>query len=324
MNSLENPSLPARPAGKQVARVVAGLGVSALFLYLALRGFDFERLRLAVTGLKPGYLALGMVMFTGVLALRAWRWHVVINSMAAVPYRTIAPTLAVGYLANNVLPARGGEIVRAAVLSRQTGIPFASTAGTLIADRTTDLVGLVVIMLIAAQLLPWDRIPIRAVGAAAAIGLTGMFVATRVLGRILPSAGGGFKQKLLSFAAKLGEGFSAIRSPLRVAALIAISICVWLLDAMTTMVISRAAGFDLTFVQSAGLLVGIAMGVAIPAAPGYVGTFEFFGKETLTMMGFDPATALTFVVLLHFFQLAMMAAIGIPSLFLVGRKKNVP
>ena len=64
--------------------------------------------------------------------------------------------------------------------------------------------------------------------------------------------------------------------------------------------------------------------VSIPAAPGFVGTYEFFGKEVLKMLGHDPVTALTFVVLLHFFQIALIAVLGIPSLFLLGKKEERP
>ncbi len=309
---------------KNVLKILAGLGVSAFFLWFALRGFDFANLKEAAIGLKVRYLVASFLIFSSVLSLRALRWKIVIDSMEKVPFTAVFPALAVGFLANNFLPARGGELVRAAALSRKTGISFAASTGSLIADRITDFFGLGVVMLIASRLLPWNRIPIVPVVGTAIVGIVGLYVAARYLIRLRPSGKGGLKDKVLSFAAKLGEGFAAIRSPSRVAALLAVSTAVWTLDAVNMMVMSHATGMKLSYTEATGLLVGIAAAVAIPASPGYVGTYEYFGKQVLVMLGHDATAALTFVVLLHFFQICVITSLGIPSLFLVGGKKQRP
>lgn len=312
------------PALKHALRIAAGLAVSAFFLWFSLRGFDFAHLRGGLVDMKIPYAALSTLLFCVVISLRAFRWLIVLRSVINVRYREVFPTVGLGYLANNVLPARGGELVRAAALSRKTGESFAEIAGSLIADRVLDLVGFVIVMLLAARLLPWNRIPIVPFGAVAVAGLVVMFAATKVLARIRPEASRGLVQKLLSFAAKLGAGFSAIRSPARVASLIALSTGIWMLDVTSAMVSSYAFNVNLSFLKACGLLVGIATGVSIPAAPGFVGTYEFFGKGALTIMGVPPDAALTFVVLMHFFQLVTVAALGIPCLFFLGpsRKKE--
>lgn len=303
---------------KHALRIVAGLAVSALFLWFALRGFDFASLKEGIAHLKWPYTSLGVLMFVLVISLRALRWLIVLQSVVSVRFGEVFPTVGLGYLANNVLPARGGELVRAAALSRKTGESFAEIAGSLIADRVLDLIGFFFVMLLAARLLPWNRVPIVPVSVAAVVGLAGMFLFTKILSRVRPEASRGLMQKLLSFAKKLGAGFSAIRSPGRVAALIGLSTCIWMTDVLSAVVQARAFGLELSFLKACGLLVGIATGVSIPAAPGFVGTYEFFGKGALTMMGVPPDSALAFVVYLHFVQLVTVAALGIPCLFFLG------
>jgi uncharacterized membrane protein YbhN (UPF0104 family) len=208
------------------------------------------------------------------------------------------------------------------MLARQTDLSFASAAGTLIVERTTDLIGLLAVMFVALRLLPWDRVPVRQVALVAVIGMVGMYAAAAILRRLHPEAGGGIKQKVLSFAAKLGSGLTAVRSPRRLAALVGISVAIWCSDALALMVTARATGLKLSYTESAGVLVGLAVGVAIPGAPGYIGTYEFFGKEALRMLGHDAATALTFVVFLHFLQFSLMALTGLPCLYFVTRRKR--
>lgn len=308
---------------KHALRIAAGLLVSALFLWFALRGFDFAVLRQGVAHLKWGYTALATFLFVVVISLRALRWLIVLKSvLPTMRFSEVFPTVGLGYLANNVLPARGGEVVRAAALARKTGESFAEITGSLIADRILDLIGFFAIMLLAARLLPWNRLPIVPFGAVAVIGVVGMFVFAKLLSRFRPGASRGLTQKLLEFATKLGTGFSAVRSPGRMVALIALSMCIWLTDVTSAVIQAHAFGLDLSFLKACGLLVGIATGVSIPAAPGFVGTYEFFGKGALVMMGVPPDPALAFVVYLHFVQLVTVAALGIPCLFFLGPSRK--
>ena len=306
---------------KKALHVGIGLAVSAACLWLTFRGFDLAAVRQQMSMFSVGWLAPAGAMFCVAFGLRAARWRWVLSSIRPVPYWTVAPVLVFGFLMNSVLPARGGEFARAFALSRKGGVTVSLALGSIVAERTMDLFGLTTMMLIASRLLPWEKLPIGKIFGIAALLLGGMAAATWIVSR-LPAARSRLTQKLISFVTQIGAGFAVVRRPSKVAALIGLSILIWLLDGYTMMLVSRAAGVNLSFAQAAAVNVGIAVGVMIPAAPGYVGTYEFFGKEVLVMLGFAAAASLTFIVFLHFFQISMIVLLGIPSVLAISVLPN--
>lgn len=303
---------------KKAIHVAVGVAISAVCLWFTFRGFDFAALREQTTHFRLIWVLPMMIVYAGAFVMRSFRWKWILSSIRPMPFGTVAPALVFGFLMNSILPARGGEVARSFAISRKGGIPVGSALGSVVAERTLDIFGLVAIMLIAARLLPWEKLPVLKIGASLAVLVTAMLVASYAIPR-LPMGRSPWALKLKDFLLKLGAGFSVIRQPSKMVGLIAVSLFIWMLDALTVMILSHATGLVLTFPQSAALNVGISVGVMIPAAPGYVGTYEFFGKQILTMLGFPAAAALTLVVFLHFFQMAMIVVVmGIPSILRLG------
>lgn len=308
---------------KKGIRIAIGAVISAVCLWFTFRGFDFSALREQTTHFKLIWLLPTIIIFTLSFAMRSMRWLWILSSIRPMPFRTVASALIFGFLMNSILPARGGEVARSFAIARKGGIPVSSALGSVVAERTMDLFGLMGIMLVAARLLPWDKLPVAPIAGTVAALLVAMLVASFVIPK-LPIGKSVRGQKIKAFILQLGAGFAVIRQPSKVIGLIAVSLGIWTLDALVVLSLSRAAGLALNFSQSAALNVGIAVGVMIPAAPGYVGTYEFFGKQALMMMGFAGAPALTFVVFLHFFQMAMIVVVlGIPSMLWLGVQPDV-
>ena len=115
-----------------------GLVISAFFLWLVLRGLSlgemWEELREAnYWWLLPGVA----VYFLGVWA-RAWRWHYLLRPLKRISTKTMFPIVAIGYMGNNIYPARAGELLRAYVLKRREGVAVSASLATIIVERAFD------------------------------------------------------------------------------------------------------------------------------------------------------------------------------------------
>ena len=115
-----------------------GLLISIGFLYFALWGLRVENVWQALRAANYFWLLPGIaVYFLGVWA-RAWRWHYLLRPLKNIPTSTMFPIVAIGYMGNNIYPARAGEVLRAVVLKRRQGVPVSASLATIIVERIFD------------------------------------------------------------------------------------------------------------------------------------------------------------------------------------------
>src|SRR5574342_1302753 len=115
-----------------------GVLISLLFIWLALRGLRLEEFWDSVKQANYLWLIPGIgVYFVGVLA-RAWRWHYLLGPIKKIPTKTMFPITTIGYMGNNVYPARAGEVLRAVILKRREGVSISASLATIIVERIFD------------------------------------------------------------------------------------------------------------------------------------------------------------------------------------------
>ncbi len=115
-----------------------GILISAIFLYFALRGMQLSKAWQALRTADYWWLIPGVaVYFVGVL-VRSWRWHYLLRPLKKIPTLTMFPIVAIGYMGNNIYPARAGELLRAAVLKQREGVPISASLATIIIERIFD------------------------------------------------------------------------------------------------------------------------------------------------------------------------------------------
>ncbi|MGE3798174.1 MAG: lysylphosphatidylglycerol synthase transmembrane domain-containing protein, partial [Thermomicrobiales bacterium] len=119
-------------------RIILGFLISAVFLYFALRGQDFDAVREAFRQVDLWYLIPAILLYFAGLCVRAFRWRLLLMPIADVPVKTLLSTNAVGLMANNVLPLRTGEVVRAYALSKRTSVTKSAALATIAVERIFD------------------------------------------------------------------------------------------------------------------------------------------------------------------------------------------
>ena len=295
----------------------AGVLISVLFLYFALRGLHLQDMGEALKTARYWWLIPGVaVYFLGVWA-RAWRWHYLLRPVKAVPTRTMFPIVAIGYMGNNIYPARAGEVLRAVVLKRREGVPVSASLATIIVERVFD--GVVMLAFVFINLPELARLTsesgfvgniqtLALWGTAAFTGALGIFILAamfpekterlvdRVARRVLPER---YQDKVLGLANRFLGGLESLRSPREALMVFLTSVVIWLLETGKYFFVMQAFNFRVSFFALM-LMNGIVnLATTIPSAPGYVGTFDAPGIAVLTAYGVDRAVAAAYTLVLH-------------------------
>jgi uncharacterized protein (TIRG00374 family) len=309
-----------------------GFILTAIFLALAVRNVD---LGLVAAELAAADYRLLLPAVTCTLAgylLRTVRWQLILHPIHRVPLGTLFRVLMLGFATNNVLPARIGEVVRAYTLGRKAGVPASQSLATIVVERVFDGLTLLLLMAVALQVapVPLDNDRLRLVEIASiAIFVTALvvlvlllFLESRALAllawllRPLPRRLG---QRLALLAESFIAGLRCLRHPGILIQVAACSLLVWGAEAASYAFITQAFNLGLAPQQQFGavlfLLVFVNLGIMIPSAPGYIGTFQFFARLALAAFGVPGERAIGLAVLAHAMQYTLVTGIGLVVLW---------
>ncbi len=313
---------------RPLLRALLGLAISAVAIALVVRQVDFEAAWAVLQNAAPVWVAACLACITVDVALRALRWRALLAPVARIPLPSVAASLLVGYLANNILPARLGELVRSHHLGDRTGVSRASVLGTVVVERIADTGVLVAIASAAIVVLSVRGI----VASAVLLGLaaTGLLVASLALALVahrLPFADRVIaaierRPAVARAAARLRGGLAVAGRPRTMAAAIGWSVAAWAATIVAFAAAGQAIGVELTWGQAALLAAGVSLVTAIPAGPGYVGTFELAAVEIARAIGIAPDPAFALALLVHAAILAITSVGGVTALLATGRDRR--
>lgn len=302
-----------RAAAARALRVLFGLAVAAVSLWLAFRrvewGRALEGFRAVSLGASLGLLAL----IFGSVFVRALLWRRFARRLGDAPLGLAVRSLFVGMLANNVLPARLGELARSGLWAARTGVGAGPALGVLAAERSLDLVALGTI---AAIVLP--RAPVSAsvrsaltVGAVAGVAVAVVFV---VLARMRFSGLGRISRTL----GRLAEGFQTLGRPREMVVPLLLSASIWVLTFAYHAASLRAFGIDAPPGTASLLLVSTQLAVVLPSAPSFAGPYHLAVTVALTAYGIDRDRAAGFAIFNHLAWVLPTSLAGVVALLREG------
>jgi glycosyltransferase 2 family protein len=288
-----------------VVRAVVGIAISVAAIVLVLRSVNVGETIEVLKRADLRWVIVGGAFSTTDLAFRGLRWQRLIRPLAAVRYVPMFGYLLIGYAANNVLPARLGELVRSHYLGDREGVSRAAALGTVVVERVVDLVAVVAIATTALLILS-----VRGVLAGAVLigaGITGLFLVVLALGIVAHRLPGADRiAVVLARWPKIGEigrslqgGLSVAAQPRTVVEALLTSAAAWTCSILALAAMGQALGLQLSMGAAALVTSGIALAGAIPAAPSNIGTFEAAAVAAGTAVGLAPESALALGVLSH-------------------------
>ncbi|PKB70764.1 MAG: hypothetical protein BZY87_09610 [SAR202 cluster bacterium Io17-Chloro-G6] len=303
-----------------------GGGVSVGLLILLFYQVDLGKLKDALGDANYALLAPSVAIYFVAVWFRAARWRYLLAPISSIPVRRLYPVVTMGYMANNLLPIRLGEVVRSYLLARQEKLSTSSALATIAVERVYDGITL---LAFAALSAPWLLLLGEFDSAAEVSHTTGVLFliaaisafamlltfftllgssvvfANRIEGflNIVPA---GPRPKVKEIFRTFVAGLAILNSPGKHLALFVYSLPVWLLEGSMYFMLAYSFGIDEHF-DSLGVLLLVVLlltatsnlATSIPSAIGGIGPFEVVAQKTLIALGVGPELALGYSGFVH-------------------------
>jgi glycosyltransferase 2 family protein len=315
------------PSRGGLGRAALGIAISLVAVALVVQSVNLPAAWESLRRAQPAWVLLLVLFIAGDVLLRAVRWRVLLSPVADVAFRSTLASLLVGYLANNVLPARLGEIVRSHDLGERARVSRSTILGTIVVERVVDTLVVVVIAAIAILVLSVRGVVASAVLVGLAVsGLLVVGIAVGMAAHRLPGAGRarafiGRWPRVHHILVRLRAGLSIVSNARVMVTAVVLSIASWSFTVLAFAAAAQAVGVQPTIGQAALLAAGTNLATAVPAAPGYVGTYELAAVTIAASVGIDREPALAFVVLVHAVSL-LLTSIGGAVVYIAGSRRH--
>lgn len=309
-------------------RVGIGSAISLASVLLVLRVVDLRQVGDLLSRAALPLVALAVVATMLDVLLRAMRWRVLVSSLAMVPLGRVLAYQMVGYLANNVLPARAGELVRSHYMGDREGVSRVSILGTIVVERILDVVALLLlcgaawwITGAAAQLT--GLLAVGLIGGTIAVAGVALVVLLPMWHRMLPLVSKRLPTSVIAVGTRMRAGISVagVRGIVFVSG--ALTLAAWAATAVSFAAVVGAVGMDVTPAQVVLIAAASNLATAIPSAPGYLGTFELAVVVSAGAIGLGPAPALAIAVLVHAVILLTTTVGGLMAIYFVAYRTRV-
>ena len=306
----------------------AGIAISIIFVSWAVRGLRLAEVWDNLAGANYWWLIPGiLIYFFGVWA-RTWRWHYMLRPFKVISLARLFPMVCIGYAGNNIYPARAGEVLRSYVLKRTDDIPMSTSLATVFVERLFD--GLVMIMFVFVALPFTASIPKKY--SFWVIGFSLLFIVALIVFLIIAARPqlarrlydlvarlvipARFQDKMGDIVDRFLEGLASLRSGRDVLMIFVTSTVVWLAETMKYWFVMHAFDFEVSFFVLMLMNGVVNLFTTIPAAPGYIGTFDAPGVEILNVVGgVARPIAFSYTIVLHAALWIPITALGVFYLY---------
>jgi len=333
------------------ARFWIGILISIVALIFAFRQVDLSEVWAALAGVNYWLLAASLVPLVLFLVLRAFRWRLLFYPQTGLRLLNLLAVINVGYLLSNIFPARLGDVARAYLIGDTEEVSRASAFSTIVAERVLDALCAVAgffLVLPFAPLPDWMINSGIIVGVAALVAVITFVVLVRrrewtlrLLDRLLQALHWPDCETMTRFweglsvrtkigavarapwvdragigdlASSLIDGLSGITTARLGVPLLLWSALIWAVISGYYWLVLLAFDPGQPFVAGLAVSSITALGMTVPASPGYIGVFEALGRETMVLFGLAPEPALSYILVAHAIVYIVYTALGLISM----------
>ena len=297
-------------------KFLAGMAISLFFLFLLFRKIEFAKLAAAFRDMDYHFLWPAVILTFVSYFFRAVRWRFLLLPLKRIPLGTLFSATIIGYMANNLLPARLGEFVRAYVLAEKERLPVSSVFATLVIDRLFDGFSVLLILLLTVFTLqlPLGMEKIQQAMVTGGYVTLAIYVAAmafiavlktrtvrtlHLVGVLLRPFPAKVSEKVIPMLGSFIEGLRLSRKPSDLVALALSSALIWITATWPIDFLLRAFGLSLPISASMFIIVFLVFAVMVPASPGYVGTYHFACVTALSAFNIQSEKALSIAIVIH-------------------------
>ncbi len=302
-------------------KLLIGVAISGLFLYLALRGIDWSAFADAFRGANYWWLIPGVVFTMLGHYSRAWRWKTMVDPIKRVGIGPLWSATAIAFMVNNLFPARLGEFVRAWAIGRAENVSKSAAFATIVFERVVDVFVLIILLwvcLLSIEGPEWLPRSAAIIIAFNVVLLVLLFLMVRrkewfrrvveVITRPLPEKP---RERVVWASEAFVDGLGVITN-VRAAFPISLgSVAVWGFATLGVWACLPALHMDLPPMASVLLIVIISLGSMIPSAPAFLGTMQYACVVGLEFYGVDRSAALAYAIVYHATQFFPITIAGL-------------
>jgi uncharacterized protein (TIRG00374 family) len=311
---------------KKLVFLIVGIAISGFCLYLVFRGLALKDIGQALHQADFRWIGIASIVYGLGFVTRTLRWQGLMQSIRKIPASDLLNPMVLGFFANNILPFRMGELVRAHVTGKKFGISRTASLATIILERLFDTISFLTIFLIVTLVLPFPSAVKYAAGLMAmgcAVLCISLFLATthqqKALGQIthlpLPQT---WKDRMSYLLTNFTHGVSGLTRPSFIIKAVCFSMAVWTIEGTTLYCIAHAFPIHLTYPQAYFVLFFLGLSVTLPQAPGYIGAMEAAGVGALWLLGIPREQGLPVILAAHGFQFLFIGTLGCIALWREG------
>ncbi|MCP4692012.1 MAG: flippase-like domain-containing protein [Desulfobacterales bacterium] len=325
--------------GKLLVRFLVSIAIAGVAVYwLTGQGFDVLPSLGAIQSAAAWWaIPVYVVLFSLFHMLRAWRWIYLLRPFARVSTRAMMESAYAGFAAIQMMPLRTGEIIRPYLLDRYAGVSKSALFGTIAIERVVD--GLLVSLWLTAALFAaprsnvtylWGVLPLL-IFSVALVLLIAFYLWPENMRKLLIYFLGFVSSKLADFVVGVLErfhvGLTALKGKGSLWSFVAVSIFYWGINAVAFYLLAMGCGLPLPMVGAVAGMGCLAVGILLPAGPGYFGNFQVAVLAALEMY-LSPEiasgqSAVVFIFLLYVLQTGLTVLFGAGGLLFLRRRKVV-
>lgn len=300
------------------------VALAGVLLYFAVRGVDWSNVWRTIAAADLRYVAAALCATSFSFFLRSVRWRILLNAEGRFSIPMVFWINMAGYLGNNFLPARAGEVLRSFLISRHSSLSKTYVLTTALSERMMDVVALVLassVALLGIQPKPqWMENASRTMAVVAGCGIlavialphTGGLLETLLQRAPLPAR---IRHLLLGLMKQVLMGLSAFHHWGRLSGFILFTVMIWTSDAIGVIVGAHALGISVSFPVALLLLTGLGLGSALPSTPGYVGIYQMVAVTVLVPFGVSHDGAMAYILVAQALGYVVIVAFGLPGLY---------
>jgi len=298
-----------------------GLGISVAFVLLTLRGVDLVQVRTHIREIDMRMLFPVFISLSVIFLLKAFRWWYLVFPLKRIAFGRIFITTIIGFMANNALPLRSGDLVRAHILGRQENVGTTAIFATVALDRIFEVLSLLTVSVVVLFMIPlpkwiWDSVIIVGIVlVGSVIGIVAFRSPPKLLVKwwetllsVLPDK---LEETLSKSIKQIRFGLEAGSGKARLINLYILALGESVITGLLVYYSLKMMGVELSLAVIMSVMIAMNLAVLVPAAPGNIGVFEFAVMTTLEFFQFNKSSALSGAVVLHVISIIPVSLVGL-------------
>jgi len=297
-------------------KLVIGLIISGICIAFALHHVNYKDLYETLRSANPIYLVVAIFFILMTMIIRSLRWQFILRSLKATRIINLLSATSIGALADMLLPARTGDLIRAGVIGSKENVSKVSSLATIVTERIFDILTILFILLL---IVTFYKLPASSSDTMHAIKSTGWLVfgfcllvifillmlknRTEIIviyiDKLLKFVSAKFRKKLTDTVLSFAAGLQAMRFTWRLGIVLLYSFILWSVFALSNFFVLQALDFHFHPATAYYILLFQILGVALPSSPGFIGTYHAAVVAGFSAFDISVEQALSIAILMH-------------------------